>query len=902
MDIVELEMRARLIQTMLKKDPKNSNGVPDIKPEPVSDHSSRRSYSRSSRSYSRSTSRSYSRSRSRTRSGSYSYSDDEKSRRKKHGDRRSLKSRHSRRHRKRSSSAQRDTSKAKSDQDTNKKTPPKKTKISRKEFEDRMKKAKENRTYRSRRDSEEEEKKLLEEDAKAREQQKKHKEPKKMPPESAEEGEAGSEKEEGEIDSNEEGNGNSDRGRRSSLSDHSSSKSGGRRKSHRRKKKSKKESRKPVDKNLIQATLNRETSSAFESNPSNKKTGMEAVDSEEDFDSPHTGALRSVKIEQSSNLVLRTDRTNVSFSFNKKLQPSLTQGTDLEFGRSSARTALPYKQLPAKDQIVISSDSDNEGRRRKKTVNSDADNDVGLLDAPMEIEDDNVPEKDTDQSDLRLCEETVMKDIFADIDEETEEMGQSTDASQTHVKEEPQDIEGETVPEVITSKKSKSRKNKKKRCDKALETRQVKQELLSPCHNESTDLNLNEVFADSRRTKMGCIEMSESRRTSEAAAKFSNETDHEMRSRPCSERGLQSPIKSRLLQEVSNDSEEGACSDQEHNLSESCVQEETSTSLRDSSPTRHHAAENVQQSKVQNFTEEPDKETSEGEASESEDGGLVDLPEEEQFEVEDDDDADQVSKYQEELNICAQLEEDREASVNTDFYRGAEEFNFSKENSQSDMAGEGADDQANLNSRLIQPPETMEDGDAVLVELHPDEAEELTAVDDFVLPVRKQGNTEIIGEIEPSSDSQSGLQNITDNGSSWSTRWLQSEKVQKVVTSSKMLSRMRKRIKTDKINAKSSAAAAAAAAAAGSTSTTASPVPAATEATSTDNRSGGDSETVPVIGSMEEYQRVIAGQDGTSQDATAVNLPPGARTSSHTKEDSSEDSEEDELWSKMLGN
>ncbi|KAG7172831.1 uncharacterized protein DDB_G0287625-like [Homarus americanus] len=164
--------------------------------------------------------------------------------------------------------------------------------------------------------------------------------------------------------------------------------------------------------------------------------------------------------------------------------------------------------------------------------------------------------------------------------------------------------------------------------------------------------------------------------------------------------------------------------------------------------------------------------------------------------------------------------------------------------------------------------------------------------------------TEIIGVIETSKDSSSDNFDDSDlGGSSWSMRWLQSEKVQKVVTSSKMLSRVRKQIqKKDK----------------------------ATKVVTAEKTEEPQKKTteplVPVIGSIEEYERLFgmnvkkdqakaSDSSGTSppgmtgpgeqpdQPSFAQESTQGPSTSapSFGSDDEGEDSEEEALWTKILG-
>ncbi|XP_045613612.1 axoneme-associated protein mst101(2) [Procambarus clarkii] len=168
--------------------------------------------------------------------------------------------------------------------------------------------------------------------------------------------------------------------------------------------------------------------------------------------------------------------------------------------------------------------------------------------------------------------------------------------------------------------------------------------------------------------------------------------------------------------------------------------------------------------------------------------------------------------------------------------------------------------------------------------------------------------TEIIGVIETSKDSSSDtFDDIELGGSSWSMRWLQSEKVQKVVTSSKMLSRVRKKFQKREKATK-----------------------VVTEKVEEPQKKTSE-PFVPVIGSIEEYERLfgmtikkdaeeasnspspalqvtvgqveqtsqpIAEQDNVSDPSKVV---PCTVVPTFGSDDEGEDSEEEALWSKILG-
>ena len=181
-----------------------------------------------------------------------------------------------------------------------------------------------------------------------------------------------------------------------------------------------------------------------------------------------------------------------------------------------------------------------------------------------------------------------------------------------------------------------------------------------------------------------------------------------------------------------------------------------------------------------------------------------------------------------------------------------------------------------------------------------DEANETV---DFLTGAKKTGETEIIGIIEANStpdDSQ--IEDIDVGGSSWSMRWLRSEKVQKVVSSSKMLSRVRKKIqKKDK----------------------------ATKVAIVDKPELPVKKlpepVVPIIGSIEEYERLFGMKakkpahepESTASESTRENmnsgecseqvsgssqqtLQPQKKKTSFGSDDEGEDSEEEALWSKIL--
>lgn len=164
---------------------------------------------------------------------------------------------------------------------------------------------------------------------------------------------------------------------------------------------------------------------------------------------------------------------------------------------------------------------------------------------------------------------------------------------------------------------------------------------------------------------------------------------------------------------------------------------------------------------------------------------------------------------------------------------------------------------------------------------------------------RKKGgsDTEIIGVIEASNDPSNDQFDLDLGGSSWSMRWLQSEKVQKVVTSSKMLSRVRKKIQKKDKATKASA-------------------PEKAE----DSQKKLPEPQVSVIGSIEEYERLFGmkvtrsseesksapeneSAEGTEQISEYVEEIPttSKKVPAFGSDDEGEDSEEEALWSKIIG-
>ena len=105
-------------------------------------------------------------------------------------------------------------------------------------------------------------------------------------------------------------------------------------------------------------------------------------------------------------------------------------------------------------------------------------------------EDDSVSapaEKDTDQSDLRLCEETVMKDIFADIEDDNDENEMDGLNKQSLIKEEPVEMQVSVISNEnsFTLVKSKSDRHKTASNSKISDEFEVKTEMLSPSCNEN---------------------------------------------------------------------------------------------------------------------------------------------------------------------------------------------------------------------------------------------------------------------------------------------------------------------------------------------------------------------------------------------------------------------------------
>ena len=150
----------------------------------------------------------------------------------------------------------------------------------------------------------------------------------------------------------------------------------------------------------------------------------------------------------------------------------------------------------------------------------------------------------------------------------------------------------------------------------------------------------------------------------------------------------------------------------------------------------------------------------------------------------------------------------------------------------------------------------------------------------------KDNTTEIIGIIETTQHPEDEEFNEEEyRTASWSTRWLQSEKVQKVVNSSKMLSRVRKKIqKKGKIGILQQK------------------ISTNREDASTQNTNATIStvEQPPVasssvIGSIEEYEKIFG---------VKVRKSPEKKSKGGVvalgSDDSDEDSEEEALWSKIM--
>ena len=161
-------------------------------------------------------------------------------------------------------------------------------------------------------------------------------------------------------------------------------------------------------------------------------------------------------------------------------------------------------------------------------------------------------------------------------------------------------------------------------------------------------------------------------------------------------------------------------------------------------------------------------------------------------------------------------------------------------------------------------------------------------------------DTEIIGVIETSKDTSDNFDDMELGGSSWSMRWLQSEKVQKVVTSSKMLSRVRKKIQRKEKATK------------------------VVVAEKVEEAQKPTEPVISVIGSIEEYERLFGTRvkkdegavAGVSESQDMVGEGQVAGSISQTQDDipepivkgnpvfgsddDGEDSEEEALWSKII--
>lgn len=156
-------------------------------------------------------------------------------------------------------------------------------------------------------------------------------------------------------------------------------------------------------------------------------------------------------------------------------------------------------------------------------------------------------------------------------------------------------------------------------------------------------------------------------------------------------------------------------------------------------------------------------------------------------------------------------------------------------------------------------------------------------------------DTEIIGVIETSKDASDNFDDMDLGGASWSMRWLQSEKVQKVVTSSKMLSRVRKKIQKKEKATKG------------------------VMAEKVEEAQRPSEGAVPVIGSIEEYERLFGtrvkkDEAAGAQEYSGQGQTPGISAQTQVdipevkdkgnpvfgSDDDGEDSEEEALWSKII--
>ena len=615
-----------------------------------------------------------------------------------------------------------------------------------------------------------------------------------------------SEKEEGEIDSNEE----SEEGRyRSYSSDYSSSSSydsrysRSRSRSPSKQKKSRHHSRrKRVDMGLIQATLNEPAKKSFPK----AKAGIEAVDSEEDFDSPRNGTSKFTEV--GTEMVPRADRTNISFSFTKKSHTSVLQGTDLEFGRSSRINKEMLKKAD-KDQIVISSDSEGEGREK---------NGDGSINPMMAMDDGaNSIIPLSDQSDLKLCEETVMaRDILTEIQHDEEDINHDPVIK----------MESKEEENVVNSSETPAMSSQINNSDMSLQINSS---------DMSSQINNSDI-----RIKQEVLEDPAPDPSLTSSTVVKSEPWDEYLANPCEDNPFssQQTTNTTEIKENLQFQEENLQFQEENQVANQVEVPEAIPPAEDSSEKDHSMAE-------ENETVE----------DEEDGGGLVDLPENEQDFAFEDDEEENSSKYRME-DLPNRPNVDEESSMMSTFTPSLSDAD------NSNLLSENLEEAEKLEaSENLDEAENLEEAEVSgLVELPPEEAEALTAI------TSTGGGTD--------GDSTQNNRNSTQNasavpGSSWSTRWLQSEKVQKVVSSSRMLSRVRNKIKKDK------------------TLTKRVDSPALEE------------DSVPVINSMEEYKRVVESSSEQKEAKEPQQEPPPPVV---VDDSSDEDSQDDELWSKMMGN
>lgn len=172
---------------------------------------------------------------------------------------------------------------------------------------------------------------------------------------------------------------------------------------------------------------------------------------------------------------------------------------------------------------------------------------------------------------------------------------------------------------------------------------------------------------------------------------------------------------------------------------------------------------------------------------------------------------------------------------------------------------------------------------------------------------RESHNLEIIGVIDPSEKQNDGLdEEIAAGGSSWSMRWLQSEKVQKVVSNSKMLSKVRKKIQARGKGMVKEAQAK------GKGIVKEAPKAALPKQTIVETKPESpkievklqSKTTSNVIGSIEEYEKLVGikvkAPTSLPQPKPQAKSAPTQVISSILDSDDDEDSEEEAIWSKIM--